>query len=292
MKTKDVCKVTGLTRKALQYYQQENLIDPEVSDNGYRQFSDEDVKKLKQITIYRKFGLSTSEIYELLNSTNLKQDLIIVLKSKQLELEKKEKIQDVFLQYIYNDTEEETWEKLSSIDKTTSIKEKILFAFPGYYGRYFALHFGQFLDITIDTPEQQQAYEFIIEFLDNMEPIVFDDEMKKEIEEVSNVMDDDKINAMLHVYDEVFDDFESYYDKNKEMLQEYQDFKQTQEFKESTGNRLMNLFKETFSTNGYYDEFLPAMRRLSPLYETYYQNLLEASDKLLEKMPEIKDSNL
>lgn len=292
MKTKDVCKVTGLTRKALQYYRQENLIDPEVSNNGYREFSDDDVRKLKQITIYRKFGLSISEIYELLNSTNLKQDLMTVLKSKQLELEKKEKIQDVFLQYIYNDTEEETWEKLSSIDKTTSIKEKILFAFPGYYGRYFALHFGQFLDITIDTPQQQQAYEFIIKFLDNMEPIIFDDEMKKEIEEVSKVMDDDKINTMLHVYDEVFDDFDSFYDKNKGMLQEYQDFKQTQEFKESTGNRLMKLFKETFSTNGYYDEFLPAMRRLSPLYETYYQNLLEASGKLLEKMPEIKDSTL
>ena len=37
------------------------------------------------------------------------------------------------------------------------------------------------------------------------------------------------------------------------------------------------------------DIFIPAMRRLSPSYREYYQNLLKANEVFLERFPDLKD---
>ena len=49
MLIKDVCKECKLTKKAVEYYEQEGLISPRVEDNGYRNYSDEDISLLKEI---------------------------------------------------------------------------------------------------------------------------------------------------------------------------------------------------------------------------------------------------
>jgi len=36
-------------------------------------------------------------------------------------------------------------------------------------------------------------------------------------------------------------------------------------------------------TSGYNDIFIPAMRRLSPSYEEYYQNLMKANEIFVER---------
>jgi len=49
----EASKKSGTTKKAIEYYCQKGLLDPAVSDKGYRIFSDEDVEKLKKISLLR-----------------------------------------------------------------------------------------------------------------------------------------------------------------------------------------------------------------------------------------------
>lgn len=46
MKRSEVEKITGLTRKAILYYEDKGLIRPHKGENNYRAYSQDDVKKL------------------------------------------------------------------------------------------------------------------------------------------------------------------------------------------------------------------------------------------------------
>ena len=49
----EVCTKCKLTKKAVEYYGKQGLITPVVMENGYRQFSDDDVMRLKKIATLR-----------------------------------------------------------------------------------------------------------------------------------------------------------------------------------------------------------------------------------------------
>ena len=66
----------------------------------------------------------------------------------------------------------------------------------------------------------------------------------------------------------------------------YNEYKKTEEFKNSPANRLMELMKQVCATNGYYEKFIPAMRKLSPLYNEYYEEMLKANEQFIKNYPE------
>lgn len=47
----EAAKLSGITKKAIKYYCQKGLLDPALSDKGYRIFSAEDVEELKKISL-------------------------------------------------------------------------------------------------------------------------------------------------------------------------------------------------------------------------------------------------
>lgn len=53
---------TCLTKKAIEYYAEQGLINPEISENGYRNFSEDDISKLRKISVLRNLGLSVADI--------------------------------------------------------------------------------------------------------------------------------------------------------------------------------------------------------------------------------------
>ena len=57
-----VCKKCSLTKKAIEYYVEQGLVSPQIQENGYRVFSEEDVEKLKKVSILRNLGLPVSDI--------------------------------------------------------------------------------------------------------------------------------------------------------------------------------------------------------------------------------------
>ena len=55
-------KITGLTQKAIRLYEDRGLICVTRDDNGYRNYSDEDVETLKRIKLFRSIGVSVADI--------------------------------------------------------------------------------------------------------------------------------------------------------------------------------------------------------------------------------------
>ena len=47
----------GITKENIRYYEKEGLISPARKANGCREYSDEDVLRLKKIVVLRKLGV-------------------------------------------------------------------------------------------------------------------------------------------------------------------------------------------------------------------------------------------
>lgn len=62
MRIKEVEELTGITSKNIRFYEKEGLISPQRSENGYRDYSDEDIEILKSIKLYRKLDISLEDI--------------------------------------------------------------------------------------------------------------------------------------------------------------------------------------------------------------------------------------
>lgn len=61
-RTKNVCELTGLTRRALQHYDNIGLLSPRRAENEYREYSDEDLWQLFNILSFREVGYGLKEI--------------------------------------------------------------------------------------------------------------------------------------------------------------------------------------------------------------------------------------
>lgn len=61
-------EITGLTRKAIEYYEDKGLINPRKFENGYRNYGDRELMILTKISLLRKLGISLSDIEQCLSS--------------------------------------------------------------------------------------------------------------------------------------------------------------------------------------------------------------------------------
>ena len=66
MKTKDIEECLHISKENLRYYEKEGLIHPQRKNNGYREYSGEDIGKLKKILVMRKLGITIAEIRDVL----------------------------------------------------------------------------------------------------------------------------------------------------------------------------------------------------------------------------------
>ena len=84
-----VCKKCRLTKKAIEYYAAQKLVQPEILENGYRNFSAADIERLKKIAILRRLGLSVQSIKEVLDGGG-QAALYKVSESKKIEIKAEE----------------------------------------------------------------------------------------------------------------------------------------------------------------------------------------------------------
>ena len=86
MNISEAAAKTGLSTKAIRYYETHQLITPSRTANGYRHYSADDLSLLGFLANARKFGFSVAECRQLANSY---QDPARTSESvKQLALEK------------------------------------------------------------------------------------------------------------------------------------------------------------------------------------------------------------
>lgn len=85
MTIKEVEQITGLTRSNIRFYEKEKLINPaRNTSNGYREYSEKDIKTIKKVAYLRTLGISIEDIRRL---SNKEADLYDVINMQRQALE-------------------------------------------------------------------------------------------------------------------------------------------------------------------------------------------------------------
>ncbi|MBU9738656.1 MerR family transcriptional regulator [Diplocloster agilis] len=287
MLIKQVSTITGLTKKAIEYYTLQGLVAPAVLNNGYRDYSQNDIELLNKISVLRKLGISTEEIKTVLadHSNSALQDISLRKELHfQRESRKKEILDELSRGLPYSDIRS----KLQALENGKTITEKLLEAFPGYYGRFICMHFATFLNEPIETESQQNAFDTILDFLDNIPSLELPQDLQDYLAEGTRHIGTEQITDMLKNTRQSIENPDEFLSDNKEFLEQYLAYKKSDEYKKSPAGKLTKLMKEFYSTTGYYDVFIPALKKLSHSYSEYYRHLEIANDRLISEYPEIE----
>lgn len=281
-------KMTGLTKKAIEYYCQQGLITPSVLENGYRDFSKNDIAKLKKVSVLRKLDISVEDIKSVLrDKTGEALHKLSVQKELSLQRERQKKV--MLDKLSSGKSYSAINDELNTIEKSLTITEKLLETFPGYYGRFICLHFARFLNEPIATEKQRLAYEGVVSFLDEVPTMEFSPDLQEYLDEYTAQMDCGLISTVLESMKKTVDNPEKFISDNKEILEQYIEYKKSDEYLNSPAYKIQLHMKEFNNASGYYDIFIPAMKELSPSYAEYYSKLKKADIKMKSEYPEIED---
>jgi len=283
----EVSKITGLTKKAIEYYTIQGLVCPNILENGYRDYDQSDINKLNTISILRQLGLSTNEIKSVLSDES-RAVLHTLSVQKELSFQREQAKKLLLDKLCQGFSYSEISKDLQAINDSKTITEKLLESFPGYYGRFVCLHFARFLNEPIITEKQQSAYERVISFLDNAPQLTLPEDLQEYLNEGTKDIGTEQIIEMIKNTKKSIENPDDFFAENKEVLEQYLIYKKSDEYKNSPVYKIMELTKEFNCTSGYNDIFIPALKELSSAYSEYHQKLEEANKKLLVQYPEIE----
>jgi DNA-binding transcriptional MerR regulator len=93
----EVSKLSGVSRRALQYYDEIGLLPPSaVKESGYRQYDDESLRRLWSILFYKELGISLDDIRLILENPK-EMEKQLMRQHKQILLEKQSQLQKMIL---------------------------------------------------------------------------------------------------------------------------------------------------------------------------------------------------
>lgn len=287
MRLNEVIKQVDLSKRAIKFYEEKGLLKTKRDSNGYRNYTDKDISLLKEISSYRKMGIGLSDIKGILNDKSVLKQILIEKKKEitilQNELEALEK-------FIENNNIEELYD---SVDYKT-IADAIQNSIPGFYGYYFLNHFLPYLQIRIQTKEQQEAYNRLIEFWDNTNIripflmklnswILFKLNSKKSlIVQIEQI--DSQIKEMLNPTEEE-------YEKLKKKVNAGYKLKNSIFYKYSLIGISQRKFMKELQNKGYNDIFIPSMIALSPKYKEYHNALMAINKRICDDLDLYYDTN-
>lgn len=125
---KEVSKLSGVSRRTLQYYDEIGLLPPSaVKESGYRQYDDESLRRLWNILFYKELGLSLDNIRLLLESPK-EMEKELMRQHKQVLLEKQAQLQKLLLSVDRMLNDEFDISMLRDFDKNRLEAVKIAYA--------------------------------------------------------------------------------------------------------------------------------------------------------------------
>lgn len=270
---------TGLTRKAIEYYEEKGLINPQKTENGYRDYSENDLEVLIKVSLFRKLGISVTEIEDYL-STGI-SSLSSVLRRKQHQLEVEEKRKEVLELVVKGESQELINEKIKLIEAEESIYERLERLFPGYFGQMLFAAYQPFLNEPLGKDEKE-AFEKYVNYLDNLPPLQLSKDEQDYIEKISSTFDmqtlkkvnKDKINAIENV--------EEWLKENNNVISQYEQYKNSEEYQNSLMKQIQDKLQNFMKDNKYYEKAIPLIRKFSTSYDEYYEKLLKANEIYLD----------
>ena len=86
MRINEVSEKCNITKRAIKYYEEKHLIKIKKDENGYRCYTTDDVKRLKEINCYRKLDIEIQKIKEILEYPERKHQILSqIYEEKQKE---------------------------------------------------------------------------------------------------------------------------------------------------------------------------------------------------------------
>ncbi|MFS0615441.1 MerR family transcriptional regulator [Lederbergia ruris] len=83
----DISNISGLTKRTIQYYDNEGVLKPAGRDENNRRFyTDKELSILEQIIFYRNIGFSLKQIKEEINYNDRKESLLDILSKQEIYL--------------------------------------------------------------------------------------------------------------------------------------------------------------------------------------------------------------
>lgn len=289
MLRKEVQNKTGLTRKAIEYYEDRGLIKPIRSLNGYRDYSEEDVQVLAKVSQLKRVGLTISEIKDYLCSGE--DVLVSILRKKEHQLEFEDRRKSILEMIVKGDENGSINRELDSIEKEEDIYDKLRRVFPGYFGQMLFMLYQPFLKGSL-REEGREAYEEYVLFLDNLPQFRLSIEEKEYIEQISVSIDPESMREVNRHKMLAIEDPEKWWKENEENVKKYEELKSSKEYLETPMEDIKNKFYEFMKDNHYYEVAIPLIRKFSRSYDEYYARLLEVSDKYRERKVGIEDDNV
>lgn len=281
MKRSEVEKITGLRRKAILYYEEKKLISPALEENNYRNYSEEDLNRLIKISLYRRLGLSISEIKNILDSNNKEIGKILRDRDYKIELEKNKK--NLLERIVRSDDLKEITDQLNTLEKEESIYDKLTRIFPGYFGQAFFMTYKPFLKEKLKEDEEEAFNEYV-NFLDSLPEIDFTEEEKSYIENLTSDFKNEDLEKINIEKIKAAYNFEDWLRENENNVKAYEKFLESEEYKNSPLKTIRDKIKNYMIKNNYYEVALPLIRKMSPAYDDYYKKLLESNEKFLRQV--------
>lgn len=293
MHIREVCETCGLTRKAVDYYERQGLIQPQYAENGYRNFTEQDVERLLEIALLRRLGLGSEEIRKALAVEGAERRIVLEQCRDRVELELRSlqvrrEVFDELLTHLPDSVSiEEQARMRRQLDHAFPIRERLRQAFPGGFGAYLDVHFGPFLETNMTTAEQTSAYLRIIEFLEQVEENGWFDEAKEHFQNVLENWSEAGWREQDAAMKQMLSNPRQQLEERRESIEAYLKYRQNPEYETSPAGQAMRVMREFQRRSGYAEIFIPNLIILSPDYQEYQQKLEQANTELLATFPEL-----
>lgn len=284
MRMQEICRACGVTRKALDYYEAKGLIAPARTENGYRDFTAEDAARLDEIGLLRRLGLSVEEVRAVLFGGDRRAALRACIARQDGEAQRLAENRRALARLCgaYDVSREKAL--LDGVRET--VQEKLLLAFPGFFGQYLALHFGRFLDVTPDTDEKRAACAEMLAWLDDVRVPEALEALMRELYGTEDFLSsalalEEHTHAAIEA---MLADPEAYFAQNAERIGAYLAVRQSEAYRNSPAARLTALWTDFQREAGYREVFLESLCRISPAYREYLTNLRRADEALADAL--------
>lgn len=288
MKINEAAEQAGLSKRAVKYYEEQGLLHIRKDTNGYRNYTVEDINTLKEISAYRKLGIGISSIRTLLSGADTQLLEHIYEEKKALSLENQKEL-EALRQFMTDNNAD----ALNQAVDYHSIADAMHDMLPGFFGYFFMNHFQPYLQITITTPEQQEAYRNILAFWDNVKihiPLFMQISSyvmyllpKPGMEQAAARMEEQLRQLSSPTEEE--------YRKLREKTKQNVRMKNRFFFKYHPAFISQRRFMKRLQDCGYNDIFIPNMIRLSPEYKKYHDALMQINDRICNDLGLYYDSN-
>ena len=84
-KVNEVSALAGVSKRTLQYYDDKGLICVDRTENNYRLFDDEDLKRVWEILVYREMKLELNEIHQMMLMNEEEKNSFLNQKKEEIE---------------------------------------------------------------------------------------------------------------------------------------------------------------------------------------------------------------